>query len=44
MKGILQQYDVEARKGLDNFEQEIRDRSNSIGREAARSAHSARGR
>ena len=44
MKGILQQYDVEASAGAARMEQEIRERSASLGREATRGAHSARGR
>lgn len=41
MKGILQMYDVEALKGADRMEQEIRDRSRSLGRDASLGARSA---
>ena len=38
MKGILQQFDVEARSGYEKAEQDARDRSKSLGRsEGARS-------
>lgn len=43
MKGILQMYDVEAGKNADRMEQEIRDRSRSLGREASLGARSERG-
>lgn len=45
MKGILQMYDVEALKDADRMEQELRDKSRSLGRElsqGARSEHYAR--
>ena len=43
MKGILQMYDAEANKNADRMEQEIRDRSRSLGREASLGARSDRG-
>ena len=35
MKGILQMYDVDSTVGYDRYEQELRDRSKSLGRDLA---------